>query len=846
MPEKKRYWALDAGAVAAAAETSAENGLSSEEAQRRLRKFGANELPKKRANAFELFLRQFTGPLVLILLAASVVSAFLGELTDAVIIIAIVAFSGIIGFVNEFRSEKTIEQLEKRISHKALVLRDGEKKEIDARHLVPGDVVFVAIGDIVPADLRIISCNDFSLNEAAVTGESAAVEKVCSADRKAKTLLEARNCAPTGSVVAGGHASAIVVATGGETEFGKIAGTISEQRPETDFAKGVRGFGYMLIKVVLGLTAFIFVANSLLGRGVLESLLFALAIAVGVTPELLPTIVAIGLATGARQMAKKHVVVKRLASIEDFGDMDVLCTDKTGTLTEGSIELEGHYDVNGRDDDLLLEYSLLCNSAAVGKKLAGNSIDVALWKHALKRFDSKRLAKYDKLEEIEFDYERRRMSVIAAKGGRRIMITKGAVESVLEACTTFDDDGVARPISLKSRQIRKKFLDLATQGYRVIAVASKQVQAKKDYSVADEADLTFLGYVVFSDPLKNGARDALVRLAQTQVELKILTGDNEYVTQKICGELGLPIKGVVLGPEISEMDAMQLAKAVEKANVFARVTPEQKLRIIHALKHNGHVVGFLGDGVNDAPALHEADVGVSVDSGVDVAKEAADIVLLRKDIHVLVDGIAEGRKVFRNTIKYILNTISANFGNMFTLAISSTFLPFIPLLPPQILLNNLLSDAPMTTVSTDRVDSEELARPKRWNTKAITRFMIYFGLLSSVFDLLTMAFLVYVMGATESVFQTGWFLESVFSEIVIVFSLRTRRPFFKSRPSVLLTVSSIAVICFVLALVYSPAGAWFGFVPPTGLMLAAITAIVIAYLALVEFFKHWFFKKHDV
>jgi len=845
MPEAG-YWALDANAVATAAETSAEKGLSSEEAQQRLRKFGANELPKKRVNAFEVFIRQFTSPLVLILLAASVVSAFFGEVTDAVIIIVIVAFSGVIGFVNEFRSEKTIEQLAKHISRKALVLRDGEKKEVDARHLVPGDVVFVAIGDVVPADLRIISCNDFSLNEAAVTGESAAVEKVCSADRNAKTLLEASNCAPTGSVVAEGHATAIVVATGAATEFGKIVGTVSEQRPETEFAKGVRDFGFMLIKVVLGLTAFIFVANSLLGRGVLESLLFALAIAVGVTPELLPTIVAIGLATGARQMAKKHVVVKRLASIEDFGDMDVLCTDKTGTLTEGSIEVQGHYDAGGRSNDLLLEYSLLCNSAVVGRKLAGNSIDVALWKHALKSFDSKRLAKYEKIEELEFDYERRRMSVIAAKGGRRIMITKGAVESVLEACTSFDDDGVVRPVSLKSRQIRKKFLELAAQGYRVIAVASKAVRAKKDYSIADETELTFLGFVVFSDPLKKGARDALERLAQARVELKILTGDNEFVTQKICEELGLQVKGVVLGPELREMDAARLLKAVEKANVFARVTPEQKLRIIHALKHNGHVVGFLGDGVNDAPALHEADVGVSVDSGVDVAKEAADIVLLRKDIHVLVDGIAEGRKVFRNTVKYILNTISANFGNMFTLAVSSTFLPFIPLLPPQILLNNLLSDAPMTTVSTDRVDGEELARPKRWNTKAITRFMIYFGLLSSVFDLLTMGFLVYVMGATEAVFQTGWFLESVFSEIVLVFVLRTRRPFFQSKPGMLLLASSAIVICGVIALVYSPAGAWFGFVPPSGLLLAAVTAIVVAYLALAEVFKHWFFKNHDV
>ena len=846
MPEKKPVWALDAGAVAAAAETSAENGLSSEEAQRRIKKYGANELPKKHASALEVFLRQFTTPLTLILLAASAVSYFLGEITDAVIIIAIIAFSGVLGFVNEFRSEKTVEQLEKRVSRKALVLRDNEKKEVDAKHLVPGDVVFVAIGDIVPADLRIISCNNFSLNEAAVTGESAPVEKTCSPDKKARTLLEARNCAPMGAVVAEGHATGIVVATGTATEFGKIGRMVGEQRQETDFAKGVRGFSFTLAKIVFGLTAFIFAVNSLIGRGVLESLLFALAIAVGITPELLPTIVAIGLATGARQMAKKHVVVKRLASIEDFGDMDVLCMDKTGTLTEGSIAVEGHHDADGKHDDLLLEYSLLCNSAAVGKKLAGNSIDVALWKHALKSFDVKRLTKYEKIEELEFDYERRRMSVVVATGNTRLLITKGAVEAVLQACSNIKTSGGIQPITLYSKEVKKKFLKLAANGYRVIAVASKKIKPKKEYSTADETNLTFLGYVVFSDPLKKGAREALERLEQAQVKLKILTGDNEFVTQKICGELGLPVTGIVLGTQISAMDAAHLAKAVENANVFARLTPEQKLRVIRALKHNGHVVGFLGDGVNDAPALRESDAGVSVDSGADVAKEAADIVLLRKDIHVLVDGITEGRKVFRNTIKYILNTVSANFGNMFTLAASAAFLPFAPLLPPQILLNNLLSDAPLTTVSTDRVDSEELSKPKKWNTTAITRFMVYFGLLSSVFDVLTMAFLLYAVGAQKQVFQTGWFLESVFSEIAIVFSLRTRKPFFKSKPSKLLAVSSAAVTCLVLALVYSPAGAWFGFVPPTAFMLAAITAIIIAYLALVEFFKHWFFKNHDV
>ncbi|MGC9113546.1 MAG: magnesium-translocating P-type ATPase [Candidatus Micrarchaeia archaeon] len=841
------WWRLDAQRLLEELDSDAEKGLSAERARELLERVGANELPSKRANAASLLTRQYANPLVLILFAASAIAGFLGDLTEAVIITGILLFSGLLGFFNEYRSEKTVEGLAKNISRKALVVRGGEKLVVDARQLVPGDLVFVAVGDIVPADLRLISCNEFSLNEAALTGESEPVEKQCGVDAKAKNLLDASNCALAGSIVVGGHALGVVVATGTRTEFGKIAGAVAEQRPETAFHQGVRSFGYTLIKITLALTAFIFVVNAAFaGRGVLESLLFALAIAVGITPELLPTIVTIALAAGAREMARKHVLVKRLSAIEDLGDVEVLCMDKTGTLTEGSIEVEHWFGAGGEPDDSILDYALLCNSAVISRKLAGNSIDVALWRHALAKRETSHLKEYTKIAENSFDYERRMMSVVVERKGKRLLVAKGAFESVLAACTRVEDRGRVQVIGERAAQLKKKFLGLAKSGRRVIAVAFKEVPAKKEYSKADERGLTFKGFVVFSDPVKKSAREAIQRLKQANVEIKILSGDNEFVIQKVCSELGVRVTGVVLGSEMSKMSAAELAEAVEKANVFARITPEQKLRVIRALKRNGRVVGFLGDGVNDAPALHEADAGISVDSGVDVAKQAADIVLLRKDLHVLADGIAEGRKVFRNTTKYVLNTISANFGNMLSLAAASSFLPFIPLLPSQVLLNNLLSDAPMTTVSTDRVDAEAVAKARRWNNAGITRFMVYFGVLSSVFDAVTMVFLFYVMGAKEALFQTGWFLESLFSEIIVVFSLRTKRPFYESRPSNLLAASTLAVAAIALALVYSPFAEWFGFMHPNAILLTAIAVIVVTYFALVELLKHWFFAKHDV
>ena len=843
----EKYWEMTAEKALSLLKTSESAGLSADDALDRLDDYGPNDLPKKTPGALTLLLRQFKSPLILILLVSSAASAFLGDVTDAVIITAIIALSGALGFVNEYRSEKTVEDLNKKISRTAIVLRGGAKQEIHASQLVPGDIIFLATGDIVPADARIISSNDLSLNAAAITGESLPAEKTTAPDPKARSITAARNCVLTGSIVAGGTATCLVLATGKETQFGKIAGTVSEARPETDFHKGVGDFGLMLVKVTLGMTAFIFVVNSFLaGRALLESLLFALAIAVGITPELLPTIVTIGLATGAREMAKRHVVVKRLASIEDFGDIDVLCTDKTGTLTEGAITVKGNYDAAGREDDSILLYSLLCNSAVVDKKIHGNAIDAALWKHALASAAPavRRLKEYEKVAETPFDYSRRLMSTIVKREGRLELIAKGAPEAVLAACTHVQVFGRREPVQKHMKQLKQLYSDLASGGYRTIMVASKEVPAKKSYSTADESGLTLLGYAVLSDRPKRNAAEALLKLAKAGVELKILTGDNEQVTRKVCEELRVPVRGVVLGSQVAGMSMEQLESAAERANVFARLTPDQKLSIIRALKRRGHVVGFLGDGVNDAPALHEADAGISVDSGVDVAKDAADIVLLRKDLHVLADGMLEGRKVFHNTEKYILNTISANFGNMTTLSISSAFLPFIPLLPVQVLLNNLISDAPLTTISTDRVDSEELARPKKWDTHTITRFMVYFGILSSVFDFLTIMFLIYFVGASTALFRTGWFLESLFSEIIITFAVRTRRPFWKSRPSALLVGTSAACILLALWLVHSPYGSWFSFVVPDSGFLAVIFGIVVVYFAFAELFKHWFFKRY--
>lgn len=827
---------------------TSEKGLSSSEAEARLAKHGLNEIAARdKRNALSIFISQLTSPLVVILIIASVIAGFLGDPTDTAIILAIVGINAVLGFYQEFKSEKALAELKKYISFKAKVLRGGEEIEVDVKDVVPGDIVFLEIGDVVPADIRLIEAHELATNESSITGESLPVNKDA-APLSVKNALPSQqsNMAFMGTVVSNGVGKGIVVATGEKTEFGKTANILSAKEPPTDFQTSINKFGSFLIKIILILTIVVFASNALLGKGILESFLFALALAVGITPELLPIIITISLSSGAMHLAKKKVVVKRLVAIEDLGNIDILCTDKTGTLTENKVELEGYSSADGKISSSVLKYALLCNSAIVEKgKVEGNVIDAAVWEHpASKGID---LSKYRKIEDVEFDYVRRRMGVVVEAAKKRTYICKGAPESVLAVCDYVEEGGKRVSIKAHAEELQKRFEELSSRGFRVVAVASKEVGAKKDYSPADEAGLTFNGFLSFLDPPKGSAIHALKSFKKLGVELKLLTGDNELVAKEVCREVGLEVRGrVFTGAELEKMADAQFAKAIFENNVFARVTPEQKYKIVEGLTKQGHIVGFLGDGVNDAPALRVADVGITVDSAVDVAKDSADIILLQKGLMVIAEGIKEGRKTFGNIMKYVLNTISANFGNMFSMVISSMAIPFIPLLPSQILLNNLISDGPLTTISTDNVDEDYLHKPKKWNIRAISHFMVFFGLISTIFDLTTMALMWFLTNGNAALFRTAWFLESVLSEIIITFAIRTRRDFWKSHPSRALLYSSIIGILLSVGIIYPPFGGLFQFEALSLQMLGAIALILLAYFILAERAKRFFYRKYEL
>ncbi|MEM4389231.1 MAG: magnesium-translocating P-type ATPase [Candidatus Micrarchaeia archaeon] len=826
-------------------------GLSSHEVALRLRKWGRNEVERwRRKPALEILLSQFTSPLVVILFVAAAIAGFLGELTESAIIIAILLINAVLGFLQELKSERALEKLARYLPIRAKVIRDGRRVEINAAELVPGDIVELAMGDIVPADVRLISALALATDESVLTGESAPVEKSASPVKVEKPIIqELRNIAFAGTHVASGSGIGVVIATGRHTELGRTAAFLKARPPPTDFERSMRAFGDMFLAVIVIMTVFIFAINTMLGKDPLLSLLFALAIAVGITPEMLPMIITLTLSSGALVLAAKKVVVKRLESIEDLGDMDVLCTDKTGTLTENKLTLERHVNVAGEKDERVLLYALLCSPVAAGRhRLAGTPFDVALWEHAGRMSFAHRLKEYATVEVIPFDFERRRMSVVVEdSAGRRHLYCKGSVEKVLAACTTACIGKRLVGIEAYRKKVMKEYEELSAQGYRVLALAGKAI-AKKRYSPSDEQGLALYGLLVFSDPPKKSATAAIQRLAALGVELKILSGDNPLVTAQVCREVGLEIKGgrVITGAEYASLTRRERAKVVEDFNVFARLTPAQKHEIITLLKEGGHITGYIGDGVNDAPALHVSDVGISVDSGVDIAKEAADIVLLKKDLTVIADGIAEGRKTFNNTAKYIFNTISANFGNMLTLSLASLFLAFIPLLPTQILLVNFISDFPLMAIPTDRVDDDDLRKPKRWNIGIITRFMIFFGLISSIFDFIMIYFLIAIANAPPALFRTGWFLFSVITEVIATFALRTKKAFFRSRPSELLLTTSCLTVLGSVALLYSPLAAPFELVPLDKDFLAVVLAVIAAYFAIVELAKHIFFRHYRI
>jgi Mg2+-importing ATPase len=824
---------------------TSQEGLTSREVKKRIKIYGRNEIAKRKKKATIIeFLSNFRNPLVLILLIAGLVSVFYGESINAIIIFSIVFLSVGLTFYQETKAEKAAEMLREKVTTTGTVLRDGIKQEIKLTEIVPGDIIYLSAGDIVPADARVIIAKDLFVDQSALTGESFPVEKTPAPVKKNATINECTNCFFMGTSIVSGTATAVAIKTGNFTEYGKIAKKLVSKPPEPEFERGLRKFGYLIMEVTILLVLFVFFINSLFKRSVLESLLFAVALAVGLTPELLPMILTVNLSKGALAMSKKGVIVKRLASIQDFGSMDVLCADKTGTLTENKITLVLHVDAEGNDDEKVLLHSFLNSYYQTGLK---SILDEAILKH-----EDINLKGYTKIDEVPFDFIRKRVSVVTEHKGKKFLIAKGAPEEIIKVCSKYELADKIFPLTKESKKkIDQKYFELSSKGFRVLGVSYKNIGPEKvSCCVNDECDMVFLGFVAFIDPPKETARESLKLLNKAGIELKIITGDNELVTRYVCDQLGFEVKGIVYGDIIPQTQDDALARLVEETNIFVRVTPVQKNRIITALKNNGHVVGFLGDGINDAPSLKTSDVGISVANAVDVAKESADIILSQTSLRVLEEGVLEGRKTFGNTMKYVMMGTSSNFGNMFSCALSSLFLPFLPMLSIQILLNNFLYDISELTIPTDNVDQDYVEKPKRWDMSFIRRFMLYLGPISSIFDLLT--FLVMIMvfhwNTLEKAqfFQTGWFIESLTTQAIVIFAIRTRlTPFYKSKPSKFLILSTFGVVIAALMFPFTPLGQkLFQFVTlPVGFFVFLV-GFVGAYLVLVEIVKRWFYTQY--
>ena len=835
------YWSRTPEDLFAALQSSKE-GLGSATAQEHLNKFGRNELQgHKKTAPLLLLLSQFKSPLVLILVFAALISVITGEWIDASIILAIVIASAVLGFVQEYGASNAVEKLRSQVTLKVNVLRDGKRQTILAEEVVPGDVVLLSAGSIIPADGVVIQADDFFVNQAVLTGETFPVEKKVGIVAAGASLVERTNCVFMGTNVPNGSASVLICETGKGTAFGEIAETLSLRSPETEFERGIRKFGNMLSQVMMLLVLVVFAINVFLKKPVVDSLLFAIALAVGMTPELLPAIISITLSKGAQSMAKKGVIVRKLASIENFGSMDVLCTDKTGTLTLGVVSLDGALDPQGNPSDQVLLSAYLNAHFQTG---LANPLDEAILQHA-----KPVIGHFTKTEEIPYDFVRKRLSIAVQdttqKKSTYTLITKGALDNVLEASTHIQADGQTVLLDTKRLDaLQVKFAEWSEQGFRVLGVATKEVAPQAEYAVTEECDLTFIGFLLFLDPPKPDIQKTIIDLKNLGVTLKVITGDNHRVALHVAQATGLPVTGIVTGAELNQMRDEALWRRADQANLFAEVDPNQKERIISALRKTGHVVGYMGDGINDAPALHAADVGISVENAVDVAKEAADFVLLKQDLDVLRLGIEEGRHTFANTLKYVSMTTSANFGNMFSMAGLSLFLPFLPLLPKQILLNNFMTDLPAMTLATDSVDPEMAAVPRRWDVNSIRNFMIVFGLISSVFDYITFGVLLLVLRAGETQFRTGWFIESSLTELFILLVVRTRRSLFKSKPGKWLWISTLLVALATLILPYLPGvGPIFGFTPIPPLMMALLLVITGLYVVANEIAKRIFFRK---
>ncbi len=830
------FWSRPAAEVLASMGSS-QDGLSEDEARERLRRTGPNLLrPRRRTGDLRLFFGQFKSPIILILLLAAGLSFYLSDRTDAIIILAIVLVSGFLGFWQERGAVHAVEKLLAIVEITARAVRGGKDCEIPLADIVPGDVVLLAAGDGIPGDCLILDSRDLFVDEATLTGETFPVEKSAGVLAPGAPLGQRTNALFLGTHVVSGSGRAIVVRTGRRTEFGRISEGLALKPPETEFERGIRRFGFFLMEMTLMLVILIFGFNVFFHRPVLDSFMFSLALAVGLTPQLLPAIISINLAHGARRMAESKVIVKRLSSIENFGSMSVLCSDKTGTITEGMVEIQGAWDVEGQAQESVLRLAYL---NAFFETTFVNPIDEALRK--TKTVDIQGVTKVD---EVPYDFVRKRMSVLVRKDDRPLMITKGALKNVLEVCTQAQTpSGKVVPIEEVRTVVQQCFEEFSAQGFRTLGVATRDLPEGTPLTRESEAGMCFAGFLTLWDPPKAGVEEALKKLRALGVSFKIITGDNLLVTQNLAGKLGLFQPKALTGAGLDHVSDEALRRSVSRVDIFAEIEPHQKERIIRALRASGAVVGFMGDGINDALALKASDVGLSVNSAVDVAKEAADIVLLEKDLGVLTCGVEEGRKTFANTLKYIFMATSANFGNMFSMAGASLFLPFLPLLPVQILLTNLLTDFPEMTISTDSVDPETVLEPRRMNLGFIRRFMLTFGLVSSVFDYLTFGLLLIVLKAKPEVFRTGWFVESVVSAALIVLVVRSRRPFFKSRPGKFLLLATLLVVAAAVSLPYSPLAAVFRFKPLPGNFLALTGLVVLLYIASAEAVKHAFYRR---
>ena len=850
---------------------SSVDGLLDREAAERLEKFGPNAIAQEKRQSIpgQLF-HHFWNPLNILLVFLSALSLYLGDFEAATIIGLMVALSVLLSFVQEFRSNNAAERLRAMVSTTATVLRKdrrsgvpeevnryfniqlqpspSQRREEPLEDLVPGDILVLSAGDMIPADVRLIAAKDLFVNQSSLTGEALPVEKFVATEPAGdRDALQFANVCFMGTNVVSGTATAVVVETGPRTYFGALASAMGGAQPLTSFDRGVRQFTWLMLRFMAVMVPLVFLVNGLTKHDWMEAFLFSVAVAVGLTPEMLPMIVTVNLAKGALAMSRKKVIVKRLNAIQNFGAMDVLCTDKTGTLTQDKIILEKHVDIAGQENETVLEYAYLNSFYQSGLK---NLLDVAVLEFVDVHERLRPSANWRKLDEIPFDFQRRRMSVVVAGQGRQVLVCKGAVEEVFACCSESEVDGVPAPLGADDlAHLQQVTRELNEDGFRVIAIAYKDLpEGDRAYSVSDESGLRLVGYIAFLDPPKDSAREAISALARHGVSVKILTGDNDIITRKVCREVGLQVDRIVLGSEVERMDDETLAATAEEVTVFAKLSPAQKARVIQALHLRNHVVGFLGDGINDGPALKAADVGISVDTAVDIAKESADIILLEKSLLVLEEGVIEGRKVFGNIIKYIKMGASSNFGNMFSVIGASAFLPFLPMQSIQVLTNNLLYDFSQTAIPTDNVDAEYLSTPRRWDIAAITRYMLYIGPISSIFDYATYGLMYFVFHATTpgqaALFQTGWFVESLLSQTLIIHIIRTGRiPFLQSHASGPLMLTSLAICAVGVWLPYSPFAHSLGFVPLPLSYWPFVIAIVLAYLSLTHVVKTWFIRK---